>query len=58
MMVGNGLLKIIADGNNMLTVFKVLGLIWLGSAILLGLIYLWAKLTGSSFCENYDGDDF
>ena len=41
----------------MLTTLKVLGVVWLISLLLLGVVYLWGKLTGQPFCEDYDGDD-
>ena len=57
MMVGNGLLKSIVLGTNMLTALKVLGVVWLISFLLLGVVYLWGKFIGQPFCEDYDGDD-
>lgn len=42
----------------MLTVLKVLGVIWLVSLLVIGIAYLWYKLTGRPFVEDYDGEDF
>ena len=42
----------------MLTILKVLGLIWLGSIVLIGLTYLWCKITRTPFVVEYDGEDF
>lgn len=42
----------------MLTVLKVLGIVWLVSLLAIGIIYLWYKLTGQPFVQDYDGEDF
>lgn len=42
----------------MLTVLKVLGVIWLVSLLVIGIAYLWYKLTRQPFVEDYDGEDF
>lgn len=42
----------------MWTVIKVLGLIWLSLAILIGIMYLWFKLTQQPYSEEYEEDDF
>lgn len=39
-------------------VLKVLGIIWLASLLVIGIAYLWAKITHQPFVEEYDGDDF
>jgi hypothetical protein len=42
----------------MITVLKVFGIIWLVSLLAIGIIYLWYKLTGQPFVQDYDGEDF
>lgn len=42
----------------MITVLKVLGMIWLGSILVLGIGFLWYKLTKQPIVEEYDGEDF
>ena len=42
----------------MITVLKVLGIIWLASLLIIGIVYLWFKITHQPFVEEYDEDDF
>lgn len=42
----------------MITVLKVLGIIWLSSVLFLGILFLYYKLTNQPISVEYDGDDF